>query len=88
MKLEIGNYVRDVLSKLMALVRASHKTGRFCKKFFVTLLTTLSNNGTRFFVIVFTRDSIYAISRICHGNSVCLSVCLSVCHTGGSVKNG
>jgi len=26
----------------------------------------------------FTRDSIYAIARICHGNSVCLSVCLSV----------
>jgi len=37
---------------------------------------------------IFTRDSIYAIARICHGNSVCLSVCLSVCHTGGSVKNG
>ena len=41
---------------------------------------------------VFTRDSIYAIARICSGNSVCLSVrlsvCLSVCHTGGSVKNG
>jgi len=33
---------------------------------------------------VFTRDSIYAIARICYGNSVCLSVC----HTGGSVKNG
>jgi len=30
----------------------------------------------------------YAIARICHGNSVRLSVCLSVCHTGGSVKNG
>ena len=27
---------------------------------------------------VFTRDSIYAIARICHGNSVCLSVRLSV----------
>ena len=25
-----------------------------------------------------TRDSIYAIARICHGNSVCLSVCLSI----------
>jgi len=41
---------------------------------------------------IFTCDSIYAIARICHGNSVCLSVCpsvrLSVCHTGGSVKNG
>jgi len=41
---------------------------------------------------VFTRDSIYAIARICYGNSVCLSVCLSVrpsvWHTGGSVKNG
>ena len=28
---------------------------------------------------IFTRDSIYAIARICYGNSVCLSVCLSVC---------
>jgi len=28
--------------------------------------------------IIFTRDSIYAIARICHGNSVCPSVCLSV----------
>jgi len=37
--------------------------------------------------MVFTRDSIYAIARICYGNSVCLSVCPSVCHTGGSVKN-
>jgi len=36
---------------------------------------------------IFTRDSV-AIARICHGNSVCLSVCPSVCHTGGSVKNG
>jgi len=33
---------------------------------------------------VFTRDSIYVIARICHGNSVCLSVR----HTGESVKNG
>jgi len=33
---------------------------------------------------IFTRDSIYAIARICYGNSVCPSVC----HTGGSVKNG
>jgi len=32
---------------------------------------------------IFTRDSV-AIARICHGNSVCLSVC----HTGGSAKNG
>jgi len=38
--------------------------------------------------VVITRDSIYAIAHICHGNSVRLSVCLSVCHTGGSVKNG
>jgi len=41
-------------------------------------------------ICIFTRDSIYAIARICHGNSVRLSVrvsvCLSVCHTGGSVK--
>jgi len=28
--------------------------------------------------LIFTRDSIYAIARICHGNSVCLSVCMSV----------
>jgi len=28
---------------------------------------------------VFTRDSIYAIARICHANSVCLSVRPSVC---------
>jgi len=27
---------------------------------------------------VFTRDSIYAIARICHANSVCPSICLSV----------
>ena len=44
------------------------------------------------FFTVFTRDSIYAIARISHGNSVRLSVCPSVClsvrHTGGSVKNG
>jgi len=26
---------------------------------------------------LFTCDSIYAIARICHGNSVCLSVCPS-----------
>jgi len=42
-------------------------------------------------ISIFMRDSV-AIARICHGNSVCLSVCLSVhlsvCHTGGSVKNG
>jgi len=36
---------------------------------------------------IFTRDSMYAIARICHGNSVCPSVSPSVCHTGGSVKN-
>jgi len=35
-------------------------------------------------LLVFTRDSIYAIARICYGNSVCPSIC----HTGGSVKNG
>ena len=32
---------------------------------------------------IFTRDSV-AIARICHGNSVRLSVC----HMGGSAKNG
>ena len=30
------------------------------------------------FEFIFTRDSIYAIAHICHGNSVCLSVCLFV----------
>jgi len=35
------------------------------------------------FFRVFTRDSIYAIAHICHGNSVCPYVC----HTGGSVKS-
>jgi len=29
-------------------------------------------------LFIFTRDSIYAIARICHANSVCPSVCLSV----------
>jgi len=29
------------------------------------------------FISVFTRGTIYAIARICHANSVCLSVCLS-----------
>jgi len=32
---------------------------------------------------IFMRESIYAIARICHRNSICLSVC----HTGGSVKS-
>jgi len=37
----------------------------------------------------FTRDSIYAIARICYRPSVCPSVCPSfVCYTDGSVKNG
>jgi len=36
-----------------------------------------------FFLRFFTCDSIYAIVRICHRNSVCPSVC----HTGGSVKS-
>ena len=30
-------------------------------------------------LMIFTRDSIYAIARICHANSVCLSIRLSVC---------
>ena len=34
--------------------------------------------------VVFARDSIYAIARICYRNSVRLSVC----HTGDSCKNG
>jgi len=44
-------------------------------------------NPDWFTVLVFMRDSIYAIARICHGNSVSPSVCPSVCHTGGSVKS-
>ena len=36
------------------------------------------------YIGLFTRNSIYAIVRICHGNSVCLSVR----HMGGSAKNG
>jgi len=36
----------------------------------------------------FTRDSIYAIVHICHGNSVCLSVCLSVSPRAGASKEG
>lgn len=30
-----------------------------------------------------TRDSIYAIAHICHGNSVCPSICLSITHVIG-----
>ena len=33
--------------------------------------------------LLITRNNIYAIARICHGNSVCPSVC----HTAGSVKS-
>jgi len=33
--------------------------------------------------MVFARDSIYTIARICYRRP---SVCPSVCHTGGSVK--
>ena len=46
------------------------------------------NNSATNYSSVFTRNSIYAIARICHGNSVCPSVCLSVRHMDGSVKNG
>ena len=35
---------------------------------------------------VFTRDSIYAIARICYGNSVCLSVRPSVCLSHGWIS--
>ena len=35
-------------------------------------------------LLVFTRDSIYAIARICYRPPVCLSVC----QMGGSVENG
>jgi len=34
-------------------------------------------------MVIITRDSIYAIARICDRNSICLSVC----HTGRSVKS-
>jgi len=64
----------------------------------VTLTFDLSTSGSMhadvllIAQVIFTRDSIYAIARICYGNfvspSVCPSVCLSVCHTGGAVKNG
>jgi len=36
------------------------------------------NRPGSLFNYIFTRDSIYAIARICHANSVCLSVCPSV----------
>jgi len=39
-------------------------------------------------ILIFTRDSIYAIARIYYRLSVRLSVRPSVCHTGGSVENG
>jgi len=48
-------------------------------KTFIKITTLIS--------IVLTRDSIYAIARICYRPSVRLSV-FSVCHTGGSYKNG
>jgi len=35
---------------------------------------------------VFTRDTIYAIARLCYGNSVCLSVCPSVCLSHGWIS--
>jgi len=31
-------------------------------------------------------NSIYAIARICHANSVCPSLCLSVCYTRDCIK--
>jgi len=34
----------------------------------------LTNSSTNLSILIFTRDSIYAIARICHGNSVCPSV--------------
>jgi len=42
-----------------------------------TVLCTVVHRAVK--TTVFTRDSIYAIARICHSNSVCPSVCLSVC---------
>ena len=57
-------------------------------KFACILKTGLAMSTMPWLSTVFTRNSIYAITRICHGNSICLSVCLSVCHTSGSVKNG
>jgi len=49
----------------------------------LSLESLMSNKNLCLLTSVFTRDSIYAIARICHGNSVCPSVC----HTGGSVKS-
>ena len=37
---------------------------------------------------VITRNSIYAIARICHANFVCPSVRPSVCHTRVLYQNG
>jgi len=42
----------------------------------------VANQGC-YMLLIFTRDSIYAVARICYR----LSVCLSVRHTGGSVEN-
>jgi len=46
--------------------------------------TKVRNRATREHSFYARQHIIYAIARICHGNSVCLSVR----HTGGSVKNG
>jgi len=45
-----------------------------------------SNNHNIIYYTVFTRDSIYAIARISHGNSVRPSVCLSVCPSHGWIS--
>jgi len=44
----------------------------------VTYFTQITFVISRLRCSIFTRDSIYAIARICYGNSVCLSVRLSV----------
>ena len=49
-----------------------------CCRLWVILIAPNQRNFFSF-CVVFTRDSIYAIARICHGNSVRLSVHSSVC---------
>jgi len=40
----------------------------------VSPVVSFCNKHVQLAAAFFTRDSIYAIARICHGNSVCLSV--------------
>ena len=71
------------------LITVPFSEKNICSKHVVNAVTVSINiSWNAYKLTIFTRDSIYAIARICHGNSVRLSVCLSVRHTGGSVKNG